>query len=72
MRWPTRDGVIPCRLFFVLDAERHGVASEEQLSAYHAVLLATATVHGGEEGKGSRDAAVRSLTQLAYPESAHE
>lgn len=72
MRWPTRDGVIPFRLFFALESERLGVSAEEELASYHSMLLATAQIHGGPQGKSERDTAVRALTALAHPEVAHE
>lgn len=67
MRWPTRDGVMPVRLFFALESAMCGIAAAEQLQQYYAVALGTAQVMGGKEGRGALTEAVQSLTALAYP-----
>jgi hypothetical protein len=65
--WPTRDRVIPFQLFFAFLAAIVNVEAAEQVQAYHAQLLAGAMIHGGEEGKASRDRHVEQLLATAYP-----
>lgn len=65
-RWPTRDHVIPIRLFGLLDAVGEHVRAAEKLQLVEAVAHGTAVANNG------KDSAVRSmtdrLTRFAYPE----
>jgi hypothetical protein len=71
MRWPTRDGVIPANAFFAMERQIAHVSAAEQLQSYYAVLLGTAAVMGGKEGRSALDAAVTAVKDLAYPDEAH-
>lgn len=66
-RWPTRDGVIPAQLFWVLVQEMPGTWAAEQLRAYYASFLALGQVQGNREARPALERALRSLTDLAYP-----
>jgi hypothetical protein len=65
--WPTRDRVIPFRLFFALLAVMPGVVASEQLDDYYVAVLAGAMVHGTEEGQAHRTAMINRLVQQAHP-----
>jgi hypothetical protein len=69
MRWPTRDGVIPLRLFLALEDAIANIAAAEQLQMYYGTLLSGAQIHGGPEGRPAIDRAVADLNALAFPEA---
>jgi hypothetical protein len=65
--WPTRDRVIPFKLFFAMLIALTNIEAGEQVQAYHAALLAGAMIHGGEDGRATRERHVEQLLSRAYP-----
>jgi hypothetical protein len=62
-RYPTRDRVIPWRLFQVLITARRHVMAEERLNAAHSTGLAIARAMGSDKV----EAAGRAEEREAYP-----
>lgn len=67
--YPTRDQHIPFGLFYAMLVAMANVSAAERFEAYIAALLAGAMIHGGEDGKASRDREVEQLLATAYPEA---
>lgn len=64
--WPTADGVIPFKLFYMLLSVSDNLGDRERLEASQAVTLGTALAENGKDPKTRR--ARRQLTKRAYPE----
>lgn len=67
--YPTRDGIIPFGLFYLLLVAMANVSAAERYESYFAALLAGAMVHGGDEGRAERERQVEHLLATAYPEA---
>ena len=65
-RWPTRDGWIPFKTFYLLLQVVPNLEARDQLNLVRGQTLAQALVMGGSSGKSKSQ--LRKLVRNAYPE----
>lgn len=68
--WPTRDRVVPVRLFYPFLEAIGNVSAAEELQQYFATVLASAQVWAPEDKQGTIQRAVKALRAMAYPNEA--
>lgn len=64
--WPTRDGVIPHKLFTLLLRAIDGIEAGEQLRMAQSIAVGIALAIDGKSSKTKN--AVRKITRRAFPE----
>lgn len=67
--WPTRDRVIPIRLFFLMVEALAAIGAADELTQYYAGVLAHGQIWASAEGRQEITATVARLRALAFPES---
>ena len=66
--WPTRDGVIPFKLFLLLSASVRHLSAEVELRLAHANAYGAVLAHGSTKSDPALRKYTRRLIRLAYPD----